>query len=484
MRSLRLLPLLGCLSVVSACSGDDSLQFPYGGMNSDQPDLDDDDDDTDTTGDDTASGGDDTAGGGGDSGDTGGIEIPEAEFDEPGDIGGTEPDTDGVAEVILTDISGDSNTEQEFYLLLINTGTTAMDFELNMIRAEETSSGKDSKKGFPPPAATPARPAPDLSAFRAQLRDAIRSGAVSTYSPPTGPPTVSLTSADIGNEPLTFKVRNDLEDEDSVEEVNTVLWALADGVAIWVDDDVPIDWDVGCDGTVDVVDPEGAYGFNNCDLDTVAEIVDTNILPNLTGYFGSLSDVDENELVNIVITREINRLPLTSDDEDIQESFIGSYADPEVDLNEFNQDTNPNTNLGEVVFIFSPDPNGFVNPNAKVSIEEYTDVEVLSQISQSIYRLISYNEHALENKGDAEEAWGAGGDGGPGRGPDRLRRAAVRRVVGLPRLDVRPVADLCGRRRLHRHGRLRRAVPVLPLHRGRLRHRRALQHRADLGHGH
>ena len=80
----------------------------------DTDDTDTDDTDTDDTNPDT----------GMDTGmDTGGAMEPSGEpqsFDEPGDIVIVEA-SDGVATVDLTDASGDSNTDQDFYLIVVNT---------------------------------------------------------------------------------------------------------------------------------------------------------------------------------------------------------------------------------------------------------------------------------------------------------------------------------------------------------------------------
>jgi hypothetical protein len=233
------------------------------------------------------------------------------------------------------------------------------------------------------------------------LRHAIRDGMV---HPPSDPPPPSDEMV-VGSSKKNYSVRDDFEDSSSYDIVTTTLYAVGETVTIWVDDDIPIDFDDGCDGTVDEYASSGdANGFDNCDLQTIADIVDTNILPNLESYFGEPSDIDENGFISVVITGKINRLPRTAADEDIANSFIGSYADPEVDLNEYSE-TNPITNEQEVVFVFAPDPFGYLNPNALVSINEYTDVELLAQITKSFFSLISYNQHVIVNEGDVETTW-------------------------------------------------------------------------------
>ena len=396
----RALTLFGCMTLLSACNSD-KAPFSYSGTpNGGGVDLG--GDDTDTVIKDTADTADtaDSA----DPDDTAAYKVPEGELDDPGDYSGGTPTDEGIVEIDLSDISGDSNEDQEFYLILVNTGSQELSYELNFI---PTDTEEDTAARRPPPPAlvakTPTRPA-ELSKFRQQLKKSITSGQTNTYQPPVGPPP-PLSSGDIGVAQDDFRVRNELEDDTSIEYITATLWAVSESVAIWVDNDQPIDWDYDCDGNIDEYDANGnAYGFDNCDLQTIADVVDINIIPNLTGYFGDVSDVDNNGLVSIVITPILNQLPLDSEDEDIQSSFIGSYADPEVDLNERSK-SNENSNEQEVIFAFAPDPYGFYNIYTQTTIEEYTDVSILAQISQSLYRLISYNQHVLVFEGEVEDAW-------------------------------------------------------------------------------
>ena len=97
-----------------------------------------------------------------------------------------------------------------------------------------------------------------------------------TRSNPVPPPTFSTT--DIGVIREEFNVRDSLnaEDSDSYQRVEAKLWAIGNSVNIWVDVNLPIDWDYECDGVIDEVSPFPAYGFDNCDLVDVANIVDIN----------------------------------------------------------------------------------------------------------------------------------------------------------------------------------------------------------------
>lgn len=355
----------------------------------------------------TDGGSDDTGDTGGDGGSDGGGEEDggseeEQRFDDPGDVVEFQDD-DGQAEVDLSDLGGDSNLEHEFYLVVVQTGSGSVGYQL---RYDDLGDREDTGARLPElPAATgPVRhtvraPSPE----RARLREQIASGDIRPAAATLPPPPYDET--DIGTATREFRVRNSLTNEDSYTASSATLWAIGDTVAIWVDDDVPIDWDVDCDGSVDISHPYDAYGFDNCDLQTIADIVDFNIIPNVRTIFGEESDVNDDGLVSVVITPELNVISYTSDDEDVQGRLVGSYADPEVDLNDWDADDNPVSDEQEVIYVFAPDPFGFYNPLATADVDEYTSMELAAQIARSFFFLVSYNQHVLVAEGEPEEGW-------------------------------------------------------------------------------
>ncbi|MFN7143230.1 MAG: hypothetical protein ACK4YP_05595, partial [Myxococcota bacterium] len=291
----------------------------------------------------------------------------------------------GVVEVDLTDASGDSNEGQEFFLVVVNTTESQLGYRL---RYYDTASA--ASRPAPPsvrPSATPAR-APRLAGPAA-----------------APPPPPSVDSTDIGSARDEFLVRDDLTDTQSYTAVSATLWAVADNVAIWVDDDVPIDWDIDCDGTVDVPDQYDAYGFDNCDLADVADIIDTNIIPNTRSLYGQESDIDGDGRVSVVITPVLNAITRTSDDEEDHARVLSSYAEPNVDLAEFHYRENPGSDEQEVLYVFAPDPYGFFNPDTAPTVESYTGYQLAAEVARSFTTLISYNEHHLLRGGEVEEDW-------------------------------------------------------------------------------
>lgn len=365
------------------------------------------------------SGGDDTGGGSGGSGGSGGGDsatdsgdpgddsggdssgggdtaTSSESFDEPGDVVAYE-DEEGVATIDMSDESGDNNQDQEFYLIVVNTSDEDQTYDL---RYTELSSDGASARPHAP-MQKPAAPA--MTPFRARLREARELGQLETAKPAMAPPPLDLD--DVGSTEREFRVPNDVEDDSTYTLVDATLWAVGSTVAIWVDNDVPLDWDYECDGAIDQAHRYEAYGFDNCDLQTIADIVDTNIFPNVNTLFGDESDVNGDGLVSVVISPVLNSLPLTSEDEDDWDSLVESYADPEVDLTEWDAETNPASDEQEVIYVFAPDPYGLYNPLATTTVDEYTSMALASQIARAFEGLISYNLHVLENEGEAEEDW-------------------------------------------------------------------------------
>lgn len=328
-------------------------------------------------------------------------------FENPGDSVDFVDDA-GDAEIDLTDRSetdAGSNKDQEFFLVLVNTGASELGYQLRYDVPTEDDTGDAGGAGGPAPAQlAPARREP--SAFRRNLREARAAGRLGTAGPEGAPPP-PLDAADVGTARQEFRVRDSATDDSSFDLVDAKLWALGDTVAIWVDDDVAIDWDYECDGVVDVVDRRNAYGFDNCDLETIANIVDMNIVPNIRAAFGLESDVNEDGKISVVITPVLNYMTQFSDDEDSVGTLVGSYADPEVDLTDFDVQDNPMSDEQEVIYVHAPDPYGFLNAYAPVTIEAYTGMDLAAEIARAYTRLVSYNNKVLSGTGSGEpdETW-------------------------------------------------------------------------------
>jgi len=186
-----------------------------------------------------------------DTGDTG--EEPEASsFEDPGDVVGFTDQT-GRADVVLADASGESNEGQEFYYVLVNSGTSEIGYELYY----EDSGPIETSGRSVPPNRSRARSKPPVSPQRAILEDAVLAGDLRRPALPDAPPP-AFEDADVGVARSEFRVRSSSTEEGTYSRVYAKLWAVGEKVNIWVDVDVPIDWDYTCDGAVDLADGRGA----------------------------------------------------------------------------------------------------------------------------------------------------------------------------------------------------------------------------------
>lgn len=336
--------------------------------------------------------------------DTGEGSLGEENFDEVGDVViGTDEDGDSIVEVDLSDSSGENNQEQEFYLIVVNPSDEALGYTLKYSTPssedEEGEEGGEGGEEGGEEGPEESRSDPDLPQSLVQRN---------TVVPPSLPPP-PFTSSDIGFARKEYKVRDSLDDEESYEKIEAILWAVGTNVNIWVDESVYIDWDFECDGVIDQPAFNDSYGFDNCDLETIASIVDINIFPNIRSIFGDESDVNADGKVSVVITPVLNQMTRGLDEEeleiDLDISLVGSYADPSIDLSDYEPSENPMSDEEEVIFLHAPDPYGFHNPEALTPISEYTNVTLGTQIARSFFQLVSYNQHVLVSEGEEEETW-------------------------------------------------------------------------------
>lgn len=372
--------LIGCPNVKDP--GFDNKHTPVDTSTDETGDADtdtDSDSDTDTGHDsdtDTAIIDSETGGETGDSGEDG--------FDEPGDH--IDFDASEGATVDLTDASGDSNKDQDFYLITVNTTTSELGYGL---RYGET-------RGPPSPAKKQARPFIAPRPTRAAPPPHARPGRREV-----------LTDADIGVAYNSFLVRNDIDDDESYVTAGGTLWALGDNVEIWVDSDVPIDWDYECDGIIDVPFPDpdrDTFGFDNCDLSIVADEIDLNVVPNVRSLYGDESDIDGDGRIAVFITPILNQITTTGEDDTLASGVLPSYTEPTVDLTDYDILTNPGSDEREVVYTYAPDPAGYFNNFALVDIDSYTQYTVAAEFARGMTALVSYNQHVIVWEDDGDDS--------------------------------------------------------------------------------
>jgi hypothetical protein len=210
--------------------------------------------------------------------------------------------------------------------------------------------------------------------------------------PPCGPFPATLTEADVHLLQDSFGVVNDV-DEVRGNELAT-LQALGEHVEIWVDNETPMDWDADCNDPTNPLEPSivPAYGLTNCDFEAVADIIDANVYPTVTGLFGEPSDVDQNGRVAILISPRVNGLTMSNDDDGDDRFLVKSYAQPEVDLWAPDSIVNPGSNAREVIYMYAPDPIGLWSL-VQVPLGGYLGYELAGRFAVALESLISYAHH-------------------------------------------------------------------------------------------
>lgn len=387
-----------------------------------------------------------------------------------GEIGGYDElgvDDNGAADISLNDGKDPArdNRNEEFLLVLINPASSGEGFELAAASSSRLASPSQAKSGATSSPATssqaraaklraeqtaasqarnaqPAQsfagrsaahtrhtpPVAQASDFREQVRrwgalpererQRINAAQHAQSTPPWNTPPWhpeserSAQGSGVGQTVKEFRVRADMDDSGVYANVIGTLAALGDYVAIWVDRDVPIDLDYDCsDSEIDQPDPAGrdTYGFDTCDLSAVADVFDKNIIYHLHEYFGAESDVDGSGVINVLITPVLNQLTITNDSEEDDSTLVEVYADPEVDLRDFNPNENPGSNYQEIIYLSAPDPAGFYNPltggGGETAVTEYVTVTMSANIAIETSKLIGYNAHVIEGEGDPEADW-------------------------------------------------------------------------------
>jgi len=215
-----------------------------------------------------------------------------------------------------------------------------------------------------------------------------------------------VTDADLHGSQSNFFFREDISENAARTTFGARLRALGDNVAIYVDTQTPIDTDFDCDGVIDEPSTAGpAEGFDNCDLEEIVDIYDSNIFPTLTTLYGEPSDVDGNCRMTVFLTHRVNGLTEGATSELGQNRILKSFAEPEIDLWELDLALNPGSNQQDVLYLYAPDPLGIWGPTA-VGLEDYLNYEVSGRMAIALQQMISYAVHRGVGKSimDPEDA--------------------------------------------------------------------------------
>lgn len=150
---------------------------------------------------------------------------------------------------------------------------------------------------------------------------------------------------------------------------------------------------VGPKGAIYLDDTVPAGGYTQADLDSVGFLFDNYLYPLDTVSFGRESDLDNNGVVVVLLTDQVNAL---SPDCNTSGSVILGFF--------YGNDLltgNPGSNGGEVFYGLVPDPN---NPSCSIS-HSFASGYLAPTFIHEFQHMISYNQHVLLRGGLSEDTW-------------------------------------------------------------------------------
>lgn len=178
----------------------------------------------------------------------------------------------------------------------------------------------------------------------------------------------------VAGQQRTFKVCASISCRDFADVAATVQ-EVSQHVAIYLDDAVP------------------PGGYTPADIDSVARLFDSFLYPIDTTAFGRESDIDNNGVVLVLLTDQVNQF---SPNCRAAGSVVLGYF--------FGSDLVPSargSNRGEIFYALVPDPN-----NSACDIGRSEGVRRLAPtFIHELQHMISYNQHRLQRQGLSEDIW-------------------------------------------------------------------------------
>lgn len=146
---------------------------------------------------------------------------------------------------------------------------------------------------------------------------------------------------------------------------------------------------------VDQASPTG--GFGAADYQSLGALFDADLYEVATMAFGAESDVDENGVVIVLFTPEVNRL--TPEDQCATSVITGYFFG--IDIDPAFQ-TDRRSNRGEVFYALAPDPSGSITCSLGTeSVRRLVPVTFIHEFQH----MISYFQHVLVRNGASEVLW-------------------------------------------------------------------------------
>jgi hypothetical protein len=146
---------------------------------------------------------------------------------------------------------------------------------------------------------------------------------------------------------------------------------------------------------VDQASPVG--GFTAADFQTLGALFDADLYGVATTAFGAESDVDQNGVVIVLFSPEVNRLTPT---DQCASSVITGYFFG-IDIDPLFQ-TDRRSNRGEIFYALAPDPSGTVTCTLSTDgVRRLVPVTFIHEFQH----MISYYQHVLVRNGASEILW-------------------------------------------------------------------------------
>lgn len=217
-------------------------------------------------------------------------------------------------------------------------------------------------------------PAPAAASFDAELRRREAALAVAAPAPPPSAPLAPAPAPPVGDK-RTFQVCA-TSSCSTTNTVNATARAVGQSVAIYADD----------------ANPQFADTLRVEDYTELMDVFDRHLYPIGTSAFGVPSDIDNNGVVLILITKRVNDFTTNCVDGRVIGYFYGGDL-----LTTFS-----GSNKAEVFFTYSPAP-------AAGNCSAISRRTALNQLKPTLIHefqhMISFNQHRLVRSGNQEETW-------------------------------------------------------------------------------
>jgi len=210
--------------------------------------------------------------------------------------------------------------------------------------------------------------------FDAELRR--RESELHVVEAPGGPPAaVGPVAAPAVGEKRTFQVCSNSSCGQTTT-VNATARAVGQSVAIYADD----------------ANPQFADTLQLEDYDEMVTVFDSHLYPIGTAAFGTPSDIDNNGVVLILISKRVNDFTTNCVDGRVIGYFYGG------DL----LTTFAGSNKAEVFFTFAPAP---AAGNCSAVVRRTALNQLKPTLIHEFQHMISFNQHRLVRSGNQEETW-------------------------------------------------------------------------------